>query len=183
MFKIYGYDDYENHFDFIYVIQPDKTTNSRWTRLVLWLIECGYFKHVVESGDTMCINSLAPSAAYMCVGELDHHWFRKWLVAWTAPSHYPKQCWHIAITPQWTYFSEILFEILIFSFETMRLSGQDLYFRPEVYGAVSLKGHHYIIFSLHYMYINFDLCEKNTTWLCIHNYLACIHNYLACIHK
>ena len=37
------------------------------------------------------------------------------------------------------------------------------------------------ILLLHY--INFDLCEKNSTWLCIHNYLACIHNYLACIHK
>ena len=46
---------------------------------------------------------------------------------------------------------------------------------------VALKGHHYISFSLHY--INFDLCEKNIMWLCIHNYLACIHNYLACIHK
>ena len=46
---------------------------------------------------------------------------------------------------------------------------------------VAQKEHHYIIFSLHY--IKFDLCEKNTTWLCIHNHLACIHNYLACIHK
>ena len=46
---------------------------------------------------------------------------------------------------------------------------------------VALKGHHYISFSLHY--INFDLCEKNIMWLCIHNHLACIHNYLACIHK
>ena len=46
---------------------------------------------------------------------------------------------------------------------------------------VALKGHHYISFSLHY--INFDLCEKNIMWLCIHNYLACKHNYLACIHK
>ena len=46
---------------------------------------------------------------------------------------------------------------------------------------VALMGHHYISFSLHY--INFDLCEKNIMWLCIHDYLACIHNYLACIHK
>ena len=46
---------------------------------------------------------------------------------------------------------------------------------------VALKGHHCRGFSLHY--INFDLCEKNIMWLCIHNYLACIHNYLACIHN
>ena len=46
---------------------------------------------------------------------------------------------------------------------------------------VALKGHHYLSFSLHY--INFDLCEKNIMWLCIHNYLACIHKYLACIHN
>ena len=30
-----------------------------------------------------------------CVGKLNHHWFRKWLVAWTAPSHYLNQCWNI----------------------------------------------------------------------------------------
>ena len=51
----------------------------------------------------------------------------------------------------------------------------------HVRSTVALKGHHYISFSLHY--INFDLCEKNIIWLCIHNYIACIHYYLACIHK
>ena len=30
-----------------------------------------------------------------CISKL-HHWFRKWLVAWSAPSHYLKQCWDIA---------------------------------------------------------------------------------------
>ena len=28
-----------------------------------------------------------------------HHWFRLWLVAWSAPSHYLKQCWIIV---NWT---------------------------------------------------------------------------------
>ena len=37
------------------------------------------------------INSLRPS---------DHHWFRKWLVAWPAPSHYLNQCWVIV---NWTF--------------------------------------------------------------------------------
>ena len=25
----------------------------------------------------------------------NHHWFRRWLVAWSAPSHYLNQCWNI----------------------------------------------------------------------------------------
>ena len=33
--------------------------------------------------------------AHICVSKLDHHWFRWWLVAWSAPSHYLKQWWYI----------------------------------------------------------------------------------------
>ena len=58
---------------------------------------------------------------------------------------------------------------------------QIAFWSSPIIHTVALKGHHYISFSLHY--INFDLCEKNIMWLCIHNYLACIHDYLACIHK
>ena len=29
----------------------------------------------------------------------NQHWFRQWLVAWSAPSHYLKQCWNIV---NWT---------------------------------------------------------------------------------
>ena len=32
---------------------------------------------------------------HICVSKLFHHWFRQWLVAWTAPSHYLKQCWNV----------------------------------------------------------------------------------------
>ena len=39
-------------------------------------------------------NSLRPSDAYMR-RETNHHWFRYWLVAWTAPSHYLNSCWNI----------------------------------------------------------------------------------------
>ena len=28
-------------------------------------------------------------------GKINNHWFRQWLVAWSAPSHYLNQCWHI----------------------------------------------------------------------------------------
>ena len=31
--------------------------------------------------------------------ENNHHWFRYWLVAWPAPSHYLNQCWNIV---DWT---------------------------------------------------------------------------------
>ena len=39
-------------------------------------------------------NPLRPSDAYMR-RYTNHHWFRKWLVAWTAPSHYLNHCWNI----------------------------------------------------------------------------------------
>ena len=44
------------------------------------------------------INSLRPSGAIMRQST-NHHWFRWWLVAWSAPSHYLNQCWDIV---NWT---------------------------------------------------------------------------------
>ena len=38
----------------------------------------------------------------VCVNELDQHWFREWLVAYSAPSHYLNQCWgycHCQLNP------------------------------------------------------------------------------------
>ena len=38
----------------------------------------------------------------VCVNELDQHWFREWLVAYLAPSHYLNQCWgycHCQLNP------------------------------------------------------------------------------------
>ena len=40
-----------------------------------------------------------PIARHICVGELGQHWFRLWLAACSAPSHYLKQCWLIV---NWT---------------------------------------------------------------------------------
>ena len=40
------------------------------------------------------INSLKPSDAYMRLWT-NHHWFRKWLVAWSAPNYCLSQCWNI----------------------------------------------------------------------------------------
>ena len=43
-------------------------------------------------------NSLRPSDAYMRQ-QTNHDWFRQWLVAMPAPSHYLYQCWNIV---NWT---------------------------------------------------------------------------------
>ena len=53
------------------------------------------------------LNSLRPNDAYMRQ-QINHHWFRQWLVAWPAPSHYLNQCWNIVnLTPrdklQWNF--------------------------------------------------------------------------------
>ena len=37
------------------------------------------------------LNRLRPNYAYTC-RQCTHHWFRWWIVAWSAPSHYLKQC-------------------------------------------------------------------------------------------
>ena len=47
---------------------------------------------------TRLFNSLRPNDAYM-PRWTSHHWFKSWLVAWTAPSHYLNQCWNIV---NWT---------------------------------------------------------------------------------
>ena len=36
-----------------------------------------------------------PLVWHICVSESGQHWFRKWLVAYSAPSHYLNQCWVI----------------------------------------------------------------------------------------
>ena len=50
-------------------------------------------------------NSLWPSDAYMYMRrQANHHWYRKWLVAWTAPSHYLNHCWNIV---NWTLWNKL----------------------------------------------------------------------------
>ena len=55
------------------------------------------FFAVTRTND-ITINSLRQSDAYMR-RQSNHHWFRWWLVAWSAPSHYLNQCWNIV---HWT---------------------------------------------------------------------------------
>ena len=49
------------------------------------------------------LNSSPPGVAYMRQWT-KHHWFRQWLVAWTAPSHYRIQFWLIV---NWTLGSKL----------------------------------------------------------------------------
>ena len=51
---------------------------------------------------------------------INHHSFRQWLVAWSAPSHHLDQ-WVLLFEPLGTKFSEILIEIHTFSFKKMHL--------------------------------------------------------------
>ena len=53
------------------------------------LIDIQIFRDV-----TRPFNLLRTSDAYMRQ-QTNHHWFRLWLVAWPAPSHYLNQCWNI----------------------------------------------------------------------------------------
>ena len=71
-------------------------------------IPCFVYKHSSSNWNiflTWCrVNSLRPSDAYMR-RKTNHHWFRLWLVAWTAPSHYMNQCWNIV---NWTLRNKLL---------------------------------------------------------------------------
>ena len=40
------------------------------------------------------VKTLRPNDIYMCQ-QTNHRWFRQWLVAWPAPSHYINHCWNI----------------------------------------------------------------------------------------
>ena len=45
-----------------------------------------------------------PLVPHICISELGQHWFRKWLVAYSAPSHYLNQCCLIVNwTIQWNF--------------------------------------------------------------------------------
>ena len=63
---------------------PDYYQSSVWQTNTLWprilscqLSHCGWMAHI-------------------CVSKRSHHWFRQWLVAWSAPSYYLNQFWYIA---------------------------------------------------------------------------------------
>ena len=83
---------------------------------------------------------------HICVGELDQHWFRQWLVACQAPSHYLNQsCW-FSIGRLGTNFSEIQIEIN-FSFMKMHLKVSSAKWRPYCPGGDELTGPDWDLFK------------------------------------
>ena len=64
----------------------------------------------------------------------NHHWFRQWLVAWPAPCHYLNHAGLSLIGPLGTNFSEILIEILKFSFKKRPLKVSSAKRRPFCVG-------------------------------------------------
>ena len=78
------------------------------------LISCMARKgHVDFLTITGRFNSSSPVALHKCVNQLGQHWFRQWLVTYSAPSHLLNQCWFIV---NWGIGNKLI-EILIFSFK------------------------------------------------------------------
>ena len=81
-------------------------------------------------------NSLRQSDACM---RHKHHWFKQWLVAWTAPSHYLNQCWNIVNWTWGTNVHEILINIHTFSSKKMHLKASSAIRRPFCFALNMLK--------------------------------------------
>ena len=69
--------------------------------------------------------TLRPSDAYSMLQQTCHHWFKYWLVAWSAPSHYLNQFWNVVDLTnlhelQWN----ISIEIHTISFKKMLLKSR-----------------------------------------------------------
>ena len=70
------------------------TSLAKWSNCLMWFVHPVSIKGV---------QNMRPSDAHMRRWT-NHHCFRKWLVAWTAPSHYLNQCWYIVNWTQWNKF-------------------------------------------------------------------------------
>ena len=124
--------------------------------------------------------TLLPLVPHICVSESVQHCFRKWLVAYSAPSHYLNQCWVIGNwTPrnklQWIFNQNIkLFrringsENIVFEMADILSRGDELIyimivqhclFTPLVWCVVQLAS---IVASLIYMY--HTVHSANTSW-------------------
>ena len=50
-----------------------------------------------------------PLVPHICISKSGQHWFRHWLVAYSAPSHYLNQCWIIV---NWTLRNKLLWNFI-----------------------------------------------------------------------
>ena len=49
-----------------------------------------------------------PLVPHICVSESDQHWFRKWLVAYSAPSHYLNHSW---VVVNWSLMNKLQWKL------------------------------------------------------------------------
>ena len=85
-----------------------------------WVMKMSLQHNISTPQQYRPVKSLRRSDAYM--RQLTNHlWFREWLVAWPAPSHYQKDAGLLLIGPLGTNFCEILIRIQAFSFKKMHL--------------------------------------------------------------
>ena len=66
---------------------------------IQWNIFVRMYEWVLKKFSTYVRNDARDTWLHVAVFETLDHWFRKWLVAWPAPSHYLNQCWIIV---NWT---------------------------------------------------------------------------------
>ena len=79
--------------------------------------------HNIQETHTVSMISLThlPLVPHICIIESGQHWFRWWLVAYSAPSHYLNQYWVIVNWTLWNNLQWILLKIQNFSFTKMHL--------------------------------------------------------------
>ena len=129
-------------------------------QMIHWCIhkfKCNIF---IDCGEMVLITHRG-WMSHVIVRKLSHHWFRWWLVAYSAPNHYMNQCFHI-VDPRnkfqlWTpgtNFSEFLIKMQQFST-----------FRKSIWSCSLQNGGHSISAS---MYLWFGYVYKN---MCMQQYL------------
>ena len=85
---------------------------------------------------TICLTHWG-RVTHICVVDLGHHWFRYWLVACSAPSHYLNLCWNIVY---WTFRHKLQWiGIQSFSFKKLHLQMSSAKWRLFCLGLNELK--------------------------------------------
>ena len=72
------------------------------------LYHCSYERHKSQTRSEVVWLLLYSFSTHICVNESGQHWFRYWLVHYSAPSHHLTQCWFIVnctrgSTLQWNF--------------------------------------------------------------------------------
>ena len=87
----------------------------------------------------------------------NRHWFRQWLVAWSAPSHYLNQCWNIVdsilrIKLQWNPRQNSFIFIFESVFENVVCEMASIWSRPQWVNHIQLTDWNMITHPCPYIY-------------------------------